>query len=116
MHTQGPLEIDLGALPSIVVVAADLGDIAEFFSREEHSVGASHEEALANARLFVAAADLLALVNDGLSLKGGWREAIVELEDFCSEPVRLRNMIMAASQLDRWANTARAIIARATER
>jgi hypothetical protein len=58
-------------------------------------------------------ADLLAALKDGLSLKGGWREAIVELEDHCSERVRLRNMVAAADQLDRWADTARAAIARA---
>lgn len=46
-----------------------------------------------------------------LRLKGGWREAIVELEDFCSEPVRLRNMIAAADQLDEWAESTRAVLA-----
>jgi hypothetical protein len=30
----------------------------------------------------------------------GWREAVVELEDFCSEPVRLKNMLAAADQID----------------
>ena len=30
----------------------------------------------------------------------GWREAVVELEDFCSEPVRLKNMVAAADQID----------------
>ena len=33
-------------------------------------------------------------------LLGGWREAIVELEDFCSDPVRLKNMLAAADQID----------------
>jgi len=33
-------------------------------------------------------------------LLGGWREAIVELEDFCSERVRLKNMLAAADQID----------------
>lgn len=47
----------------------------------------------------------------GLALKGGWREAIVELEDHCSEPVRLRNMLAAADQLDDWAKEARAALA-----
>lgn len=45
-----------------------------------------------------------ALLLDALSfaapLIGGWREAIVELEDHCSDPVRLKNMIAAADQLD----------------
>ena len=35
-----------------------------------------------------------------VQLIGGWREAIAELEDFCSEPVRLRNMIVAVDQID----------------
>lgn len=53
---------------------------------------------------------LKAVVRDGLSLAGGWREAIVELEDFCSEPVRLKNMLAAADQLDRWIKQARAAL------
>jgi hypothetical protein len=65
-----------------------------------------------DARLIAAAPDLLAAMKDALSLTGGWREAIVELEDFCSEPVRLKNMIAAADQLDRFAATARAIVAK----
>lgn len=44
----------------------------------------------------------------GLQFKGGWREAIVELEDFCGEEVRIRNMVAAADQLDEWAARARA--------
>lgn len=63
-----------------------------------------------NVNLIAAAPDLLAVVIDGLFLKGGWREAIVELEDWCSEPVRLKNMLAAADQLDRWAQDARAAI------
>jgi hypothetical protein len=31
---------------------------------------------------------------------GGWREAIAELEDFCHEPVRLKNMTAALNQID----------------
>ncbi len=50
-------------------------------------------------------------VEAGLRLKGGWREAIVELEDHCSEPVRLKNMLAAADQLDDWAAQARAALA-----
>lgn len=57
--------------------------------------------------------ELLAALKDGLSLAGGWREAIVELEDWCHEPVRLKNMLAAADQLDRWAAAARAAIAKA---
>jgi len=50
---------------------------------------------------------LAGVIKRGLELKGGWREAIVELEDHCSEPVRLNNMIAAADQLDGWAKDAR---------
>lgn len=32
---------------------------------------------------------------------GGWREMIAELEDFCSEPVRLKAMVAALDQIDR---------------
>jgi hypothetical protein len=55
----------------------------------------------------------VAALRRGLSLAGGWREAIVELEDFCSEPVRLKNMIAAANQLDDWVEATRAALARA---
>lgn len=56
--------------------------------------------------------ELLTLVREAVQLSGGWREAIVELEDFCSEPVRLKNMLAAADQLDRWSSAARAILKR----
>jgi hypothetical protein len=59
--------------------------------------------------------ELEAIVDEALQLKGGWREAIVELEDFCSEPVRLKNMLAAADQLDRWAARARAFALRKKE-
>lgn len=58
---------------------------------------------------------LLSLLNEALRLKGGWREAIVELEDHCSEPVRLKNMIAAADQLDDWAARAQAALSQATK-
>lgn len=51
------------------------------------------------------------LVELALQLKPGWREAIVELEDFCSEPVRLKNMVAAADQLDDWAKQAQRLLA-----
>ena len=54
-------------------------------------------------------------IKTALRLKGGWREAIVELEDFCSEPVRLQNMLCAADQLDEWATKARAILSKLEE-
>ena len=47
----------------------------------------------------------------GLRLLGGWREAVTELEDFCSEPVRLKNMMAAADQMDHWKVEARAFLA-----
>lgn len=52
---------------------------------------------------------LEAIIGEALRFKGGWREAIVELEDHCSDPVRLKNMLAAADQLDAWATKARAI-------
>lgn len=95
MHTQGPLEIDLGAMPSIVVVGADLGDIAEFFSREEHSVGVPHEEALANARLFIAAPRmrlLLANLIGALAAHVGQMEPLLQearaIQAILGEPLR----------------------------
>lgn len=57
-HTQGPLEILDGAFGTIIV-ADDTNDIAEFFHCDEATVSTSREEALANARLFVAAGGLL---------------------------------------------------------
>lgn len=57
-------------------------------------------------------AELIEVIRSALELKGGWREAIVELEDFCSEPVRLKNMVKAADQLDGWEKKARAAIER----
>ena len=47
-------------------------------------------------------AKLREIILHGLQLSGGWREAIVELEDHCSEPVRLKNMLAAADGLDAW--------------
>jgi hypothetical protein len=58
--------------------------------------------------------EFVEIINRALALKGGWREAVVELEDHCSEPVRLKNMMAAADQLDDWAVKARAAIAKAT--
>ena len=47
------------------------------------------------------------ILRAGVHLSGGWREAIVELEDWCHEPVRLRNMLAAADQLDEWKKRAK---------
>ena len=55
--------------------------------------------------------ELRGLLGEVLQLKGGWREAIVELEDWCHEPVRLKNMTAAADQLDAWAAKARDALA-----
>lgn len=49
-------------------------------------------------------------LTDGLALSGGWREAIIELQDFCPEPVRLKNMMAATDQLDEWCERARAAL------
>ena len=46
-----------------------------------------------------------------LQLLGGWREAVVELEGLCSEPVRLCNMLAAADQMDDWKKQAREALA-----
>jgi len=40
------------------------------------------------------------LLREVMQLSGGWREAVVELEDHCSNPVRLKNMVAAADQID----------------
>jgi hypothetical protein len=69
----------------------------------------------ANERADAALARTAALeeaLREALSLAGGWREAITELEDFCSESVRLKNMTAAAEQLDNWVKRARALLPR----
>lgn len=48
-----------------------------------------------------------AVLESAVYLAGGWREAIVELEDWCHEPVRLKNMIAAADQIDEFVKQAR---------
>jgi hypothetical protein len=53
----------------------------------------------------------LQLLRRVVQLAPGWREAIVELEDFCSERVRLRNMMAAADQIDEWLPQAKAALA-----
>jgi hypothetical protein len=60
-----------------------------------------------------AAQELYEALEMALKLKGGWREAIVELEDHCSEPVRLRNMLAAVDQLDAFTQKAIAVLAKA---
>lgn len=55
-------------------------------------------------------AKLREIIVDALKEKGAWREAIVELEDHCSELVRLGNMTAAADRLDDWAKNAQKTI------
>lgn len=42
----------------------------------------------------------LSSIKTHLANLGGWREAVAELEDHCSEPVRLKNMTAALDQID----------------
>lgn len=56
-----------------------------------------HRDCFAVAR---AARNMFKQIEHIKPLLGGWREAIVELEDWCSEPVRLKNMIAAVDQID----------------
>lgn len=77
---------------------------------EKQSARTASSEA-ATARLTAALEQAKEGLVTALKLKGGWREAIVELEDHCSEPVRLNNMLVAADQLDDWATCARATVA-----
>jgi hypothetical protein len=76
-------------------------------------------ERAANARLIAVAPEMFAALERGLSLAGGWREAITLLEDYCAGSplgaVRLKNMVAAADQLDDWAQQARAALAKARE-
>ncbi len=50
------------------------------------------------------------VLKEALAEAPGWREAVVELEDHCSEPVRLKNMLAAADQIDRFKAAARAAL------
>ena len=59
------------------------------------------------------APELYAALERGAKWKGAWREAIAELEDFCSEPVRLKNMVAALDALDEWHSEAIAALAKA---
>lgn len=99
-----------------VYLCAGVEDVAEFRHSGRHGAAISQEEAVANATLAAAAPVMLQALKYGLGLQGGWREAIVELEDWCHEPVRLKNMLAAADQLDRWAALARSVVAAATRK
>lgn len=84
----------------------------EMFKANGNLIAAAPELlTLANAQA-ATIAELVACLRNAVQLKGGWREAIVELEDHCSEPVRLKNMICAADQLDDWSSQARALLER----
>jgi hypothetical protein len=74
---------------------------------------ADKAEVEANAHLIASAPDLYEALKDVAQLIGGWREAIAELEDFCSEPVRLKNMIAALNQCDDMTISIRAALAKA---
>lgn len=55
MHTPKPWELLDEGTTIIVSGGPNNDDLAEFFYCDEHTVSVSREEALANARLFVAA-------------------------------------------------------------
>jgi hypothetical protein len=69
----------------------------------------------ANAHLIAASPRLLEALTEVESLIGGWREMVAELEDFCSEPVRLSAMIAALNQIDRCRPMIRAALATARQ-
>ena len=52
---------------SILVHTGDMDDFCEFFSRDIHTVSQSREEALAAAKLFLAAPQLLKALQDMLA-------------------------------------------------
>ena len=72
MHTPGPWELNDGGNSIVVSGGPNHDDIADFSFSDEHTVSITREEALANARLFVAAPMMLALLRragaDTLSL------------------------------------------------
>lgn len=70
----------------------------------------------ASLRLAAENARLRELIKSALALKGGWREAIVELEDHCADPVRLKNMLAAADQLDEWSKEAQKVLGKSKDR
>jgi hypothetical protein len=62
MHTPGPWELCDAGKTIIVAGGPNSDDLAEFLYSDEHTVSVSREEALANARLFIAAPMMLALL------------------------------------------------------
>lgn len=69
-HTPGPYEDYFEGRTIVVGDTATHTDLAEFFYEGEHTVSTSREEAEANARLFIAAPDLLDALAD---MQAGWR-------------------------------------------
>lgn len=86
----------------------DILDVLDQYSSSLHMAAADEIRRL-RADL-AKTTDLLALCRDALSLVDGWREAIAELEDYCGEPTRLKNMIAALDQIDIWKHKARSMI------
>ena len=82
-------------------------DLAETWAFDPVEIG----QYVAYADHVAVVARLTGCLERALHLSGGWREAVVELEDFCSERVRLRNMMAAADQIDEWRVEARAVLA-----
>lgn len=67
------------------------------------------------SRLLVLAAereDFVEAVRSVLRLIGSWREAIFLLEDFCSDPVRLKNMRVAVDSIDDWVRQTMVLVSR----
>lgn len=62
MHTPGPWELCDGGNSIVVAGGPNNDDIADFSYSEEHTVSISRQEALANARLFIAAPGMLLLL------------------------------------------------------
>lgn len=64
MHTPGAWTLNDGGTSIVVSGGPNNDDIADFSYCEEHTVSITREEALANARLFVAAPMMLALLDE----------------------------------------------------
>lgn len=62
--TAGPLRLKRALLGDVSIVTKDNGIVAEFYTAIDHEFEKRDEEALANARMFLAAADLLAALRD----------------------------------------------------
>lgn len=85
-----------GVTPQDKVWAANGGDIAA------RALGILPVDVQFEDYRLAQARKLLVILQDALPELDGWREAVVELEDHCDEPVRLKNMTAAADQIDRF--------------